>query len=186
MCNDVLGIHDLDIVANLDVAGGNDPLSLPGQRQDSLATVVHLQHDAFQIEDQVDDILAHAVQGGILVQHTLDVYLGRRRAGHRRKQDAAQGVAERVAITALERFHDDARMHRGEGLHIDDARFQQRSRLHLVPFRFVASARLGLARIQFDDQAFVDRRRQFSASRVGLEHTLACLGIDLDPLREAA
>ena len=41
-----------------------------------------------------------------------------------------------------------------------------------------------LARIQFDHQAFVDRRGQVFASWHGLESTLASLGVNLDPLRK--
>jgi hypothetical protein len=39
-----------------------------------------------------------------------------------------------------------------------------------------------LARIQFDNQTLVDRRGQIFAGRVGLEHALASLCIDFDPL----
>jgi hypothetical protein len=69
MGDDVIGIDDLDVVASLDVASGDDAFAGLGERQHRLAAVVHLEHDALQVEHQVDDVLAHAVQRGVLVQH---------------------------------------------------------------------------------------------------------------------
>jgi hypothetical protein len=50
----------------------------------------------------VHDVFLHAVDGRVLVQHAGDRHLGRRIAHHRRQQHAAQRVAQRVAVAALE------------------------------------------------------------------------------------
>ena len=87
--------------------------------------VVQLQHDALQVEQDVDDILLHAVDGGVLVQHPADLDLGRRKAGHRGQQHPAQSVAQRVAIAALERLHGHLGVEGGDRLNVDDARLQK-------------------------------------------------------------
>ena len=46
-------------------------------------------------------------------------------AGHRGQQDAAQRVAERVAVAALERLHRHLGVERREVLHVDDAGLQE-------------------------------------------------------------
>ena len=90
-----------------------------------LAAVVQAEHHALEVEQDVDDVLAHAVERRVLVHHAGDLHLGRRVARHRGQQHAAQRVAERVAVAALERLHRHLGVRRGEVLHIDDARLEK-------------------------------------------------------------
>src|SRR5690606_7523892 len=50
----------------------------------------------------------------------------------------------------------------------------------------VSPVAFGLARVKFDHEAFVQRRRQLGALRHGLEGALGSLHINTDPLRETA
>ncbi|SMB23718.1 protein of unknown function [Sterolibacterium denitrificans] len=132
--NHVIRIDDFDIMRDLDVSRGHHTLALFGEHQRGFVAVVQLEHDALDIEEDIHDILTHAIQCGVLVQHALDACCRRRIAVHRREQDTAQGIAQRVAIATLERFHDDTSMHRRERLYINVARFQKSASLHLHPF----------------------------------------------------
>jgi hypothetical protein len=91
---------------------------------------VHLEHDALEVEQHVDHVFADTVQGRVFVEHAFDRDLGRRNAFHRGQQDAAQGVAKRVAVAAFERLHDHAGMHRRKLLDIDTAGFQKCVHVH--------------------------------------------------------
>ena len=178
--DDVLGIDDLDVVVRLDVGGRDRALAGLGELQHHVVAVVQLEHDALQVQQDVDDVFLHAVERRVLVQHAGDLDLGRRVAGHRRQQHAAQRVAQRVAVAALERLHHHLGVERRHALHVDDARLQQNIALHAVPLwrirddidarpapmRAVAHR---LLRIQFDHQAFVDVLAELGAVRRALE-----------------
>jgi hypothetical protein len=86
---------------------------------------VQLHHHALEVEDDVDDVLLHPLDRGVLVQHAGNLDLGGGVAGHRREQDAAQRVSERVAVAALEGLHDHLRMRGRQVLDIDDAGLQE-------------------------------------------------------------
>jgi hypothetical protein len=62
---------------------------------------------------------------GVLVQHAGDLDLGRGVAGHRREQDAAQRIAQRVPVAALEGLHDHLRVRGRKVLDVDDAGLQE-------------------------------------------------------------
>src|SRR5262249_54958048 len=79
----------------------------------------------------VDDILAHTVERRVLVHHARDLHLGGRVAGHGGEQHAAQGVAERVAIAALERLHRYPRVVRREVLDVDNTRLEKSGLRHV-------------------------------------------------------
>ena len=64
------------------------------------------------------------------MQHAFDGHLGRGDAFHGGQQDAAQGVAQRVAITSLERLHDHTGMQRRKLLDIDTAGLQKCVHVH--------------------------------------------------------
>jgi hypothetical protein len=102
--DDVLGVDDLDVVRGLDVAGRDRAFAFLAQHQRDLVAVVQPEHHALEVEHDVDHVLLHAVDRRVLVQHAGDGHLGRRVADHRRQQHAAQGVAQRVAVAALERL----------------------------------------------------------------------------------
>jgi hypothetical protein len=59
------------------------------------------------------------------VQHAGDRHFGRRIAHHRRQQHAAQRVAQRVAVAALERLERDLGTVAAQRLDLDGFGFQQ-------------------------------------------------------------
>jgi hypothetical protein len=59
------------------------------------------------------------------MQHAFDFGFDDGGAGHRREQNAAQSIAERVAETALERLDRDACAIGTEGLDLDGPRPQE-------------------------------------------------------------
>ena len=95
---------------------------------------MQLQHDALEVEQDVHDVLLHAVERRVLVQHAGDLDLGRRVAGHRGEQHPAQRVAQRVAVAALERLHRDLGVERRHVLDVDDAGLQESTALHGCPY----------------------------------------------------
>jgi hypothetical protein len=203
----VCRIDDLDVVGSLDVACGNHALALLAQIEHRFVAVVQLEYDALEVEQQVDNVFLHPVDGRILMQHAADVDFGGCEARHRRQENATQGVAQRVAVTPLERFHGYLGVELAQALYVDDARFEKSTALHRVclyrnelfavalsPTRQLLA---GLAetentilplllRIQFHHQGFVDRGRQIGALRRGFEHPFHGLGIRLEPFREPA
>ncbi len=130
MRDHVIGVDDLDVVHRFDISGSDHAFALLPERQRRLLAVVQFQHDAFQVEQNVDDILLHAVDGRIFVQHAAHRDFGRGMSGHRRQQNAAQGVAERVAVAALERFHRHFGVERRNILDINDTRLKKSATLH--------------------------------------------------------
>jgi hypothetical protein len=95
-----------------DVAGGHDLGAPRGDRQALGPLDIHAERHALEVQDDVGDILAHAGDGGELVQHVVDLDAGDGRALQRAHQHTAQRVAQRQAEAALERFGDDGRLAR--------------------------------------------------------------------------
>jgi len=90
-----------------------------------MISIVQLQHDPLEVEQDIDDILLHTVNGGVFVQNAVDLDFGRRETGHRGQQHPAQCVAKGVTIAALERLHRYLRVEGGDGLNIDYSRLQK-------------------------------------------------------------
>ena len=107
MGDHVIRIDDLDVVRHLDVRRRDRAFAFLAQHQRDLVAVVQLEHDALQVQQDVDHVFVDAVDRRVLVHHAGDLRLGRRVPDHRRQQHAAQRVAERVAVAALERFQRD-------------------------------------------------------------------------------
>ena len=108
-----------------DVAGAHGPRALLRELELGLFARVHLDRDRLQVQQNVDDVLLHAFDARVLVQHALDLGLDDRGAGHRRKQHAPQRIAERVTEAALERLDRDARAIGTERLNLDGPRPQE-------------------------------------------------------------
>src|SRR3954452_21605671 len=139
----MVGIDDLDVVRRLDVGGGDGAVALLLEREDGLRAVMQAEDDAFEVEQDVDDILAHAIERRVLVHHAGDLHLGRRVARHRGEQHATQRVAQRVAIAPLERLHRHARVVRREILDVDNTRLEKSGLRHVFVSWF--TARLSLS-----------------------------------------
>ena len=95
------------------------------QAHDRLVARMHAQRDALQVEQDLDDVLLHALDARVLVQDAVDLGLDDRAAGHRRQQDAPQRVAQRVAEAPLEGLDDDARVLLGDLLDLDQTRLEK-------------------------------------------------------------
>jgi ABC-type Mn2+/Zn2+ transport system ATPase subunit len=121
-------------VVRLDVRGRDGAFARLGELQHHVVAVVQLEHDALEVQQDVDHVLLHAVEGGVLVQHAGDLDFRGRVAGHRRQEHAAQRVTQRVPVAALERLHHHLGMERRHALHVDDAGLQENIALHAVPF----------------------------------------------------
>src|SRR5215468_2403257 len=79
---------------------------------------MHAQRHGLEIQQNVDHILLHTLDTGVLVQHAVDLDLGDGAARHGGQQHAAQRVAESVAEAALERLDHHARLARSDRLHL--------------------------------------------------------------------
>ena len=121
----MIGVDDLDVVIDGDIAGCDRARTLLAERQGRLVAIVHAQRNLLQVEQNVDDILLHALDGGVLMQHAIDLCVDDGRTRHRRQQNTTQGIAQRMTETALERLQGYLGMPVVDGLHIDDARLQE-------------------------------------------------------------
>jgi hypothetical protein len=106
--DDQVRVDDLDVMVRLDVARGHRAGALLVQPQLGFAARMHADGNALEIQQDVDDILLHSLDAGVLVQHAVDLDFGHCATRHRRQQHASQCVAERVAEASLERLDDHA------------------------------------------------------------------------------
>ena len=74
--NHVLGVTDLDVVVCLDITSSDDAGARRTQRQLGFVFTIHDKRNALQIEQNLDDILLNAFDCRVLVQYTVDLYLG--------------------------------------------------------------------------------------------------------------
>ena len=77
-------IDDLDVLMRLDVGGRDRPFASLGKLEGHVVAIVQLENYAFEVEQDVDDVLLHTVQRRVLVQHAGDLYFGGCITGHRR------------------------------------------------------------------------------------------------------
>ncbi|MCY1513772.1 hypothetical protein D9M68_482870 [compost metagenome] len=135
------GVDDLDVVRQLDVAGQHRAGAGLAQHQGHFVAIVQLENHALQVQQDVDDIFANARDGRVFVHHARHLHFGRRVAGHRRQQDAAQGVAQRMTVATLERLHHDLGMVRADRFDFNGARLQETLSGHLLCSFSIPSAR---------------------------------------------
>ena len=57
--------------------------ALLAQYQRHLVTRIELKNDAFQVQKDINDILAQTIDRGVLMHDTRNLYLGRRKSVHR-------------------------------------------------------------------------------------------------------
>ena len=80
---------------------------------------VELERNALEVEDQIGRILDDARQRGELVQYTVDLDGGDRRALDGRQQNAAHGVPDGHCKATLERLREELAVPIGERLQIE-------------------------------------------------------------------
>ena len=68
---------------------------------------MHLESDVLEVQQDFEHVFFHAFQRGVFVFDVVDADLGDRPSGDGRKQHAAERVAQRMTITAFQRFDDD-------------------------------------------------------------------------------
>ena len=108
-----------------DVARGHGARALLVQAHFGDIAGVHADGHGLQVQQNVDDVFLHALDGGVLVQHAFDLDLGDGGSRQGGQQHAAQGIAQRMTEAAFERFDHDTRMARRHGLNLDDPRLQK-------------------------------------------------------------
>ena len=65
---------------------------------------MHNEADVFEVQQDIDYVFLHALDGAVLMQHPVDLHFGNGAARHRREQNTAQSVAQRVAEAPLQRL----------------------------------------------------------------------------------
>ena len=101
--NDQIRIHDFDVVIGLDVACRDRARALLDQAQLGAVARVHANGHGLEVQQDVNDILLHTLDAGVLMEHAFDLDFRDGRAGHRRQQHATQGIAQRVSETRARR-----------------------------------------------------------------------------------
>src|SRR5207245_7929610 len=102
------GVEDLDIRRGANVSGGRVARAADVEPQRHRLVGGHPQDEVLQVEDDVGDILFHALQGRELVERLVEPNLRDGGAGDRRQQRAAQRVAACGAEPGLKRPDGDA------------------------------------------------------------------------------
>jgi hypothetical protein len=100
-----LRVEDLELRGSLDVPGGDDARALLRDVHLNLGRVaVQRRDEVLEVEHDVGHVLADARERRELVRGALDLDRGDRGALQRGEQHATNGVAERVAEAAVQRF----------------------------------------------------------------------------------
>ena len=129
----VIRIEDLDVRRRIDLAGGDRARTGSPQRHALGAFGMHAQRQLLDVQDDVDDVLAHALDGREFVHDAVDLDGGDGGALQGRQQDTTKAVAERHAKATLQRLSDDARLAGGVLAGFDGGLFRTDQ---LVPVSF--------------------------------------------------
>ena len=142
--NDVLRVDDFNVVRCLDVGRSDRAFAVFAQAQSHFVAVVQFEDHALEVQQNVDDIFLHAINGGVLVNNTSDGDFSGGITDHGRQQDTAQRIAQRVAIATLEGLQSDLGAVRAELFNLDSFRFQQiglhSDFLSIPPVRYTGKA----------------------------------------------
>ena len=125
----MLGVDDFHIVRSLDVCGGDRALAFLAQDQRDFFAVVQPESDALEVQHHADHVLLDAVNGGVLVQDAGNRHFSRRIPNHRRQQDTAQRIAQRVPVATFEGLQSNLGAVTAERFDVDRLGFEQ-IRLH--------------------------------------------------------
>ncbi|ALP40874.1 hypothetical protein WL1483_1455 [Aeromonas schubertii] len=100
----VLRVYDLNFITVSDITSGNGACSRLGQGQSYLVLAFQLHSDAFQVQQDFENVFLNTFLAAVLVQYAIDFDFSDCTTGHRRKQNTTQGVAQRVTKTTLKRL----------------------------------------------------------------------------------
>src|SRR5690606_15085999 len=95
------------------------------QSQRHFVTTVQVDRQAFQVEQDFNDIFLNTFNRGVLMEYAVDFGLDYCTARHGGQQDAAQRVAQGMTKATLERLESDLGAGRTDHLHIDMAGGQE-------------------------------------------------------------
>ena len=87
MANDQIGVHDLDIADDADVACLDHGRAGGGKLQTLWPVAFHPQRNLLDVEDDIGHVLTHASERRKFVQDVLDLDRGDRRALERGKKN---------------------------------------------------------------------------------------------------
>ena len=101
------GIHQLDVLVELDIGGGHFAFLVGGEQQGLRIAGVGFEQNLLQVQNDVGDVFHHAVDGGEFVHRAVDFDRGDGGAFQRGEQHAAERVADGVAVTGFKRLGDE-------------------------------------------------------------------------------
>ena len=103
----LLGIDQLEVLVQFDVAGGDFAFLVDGEEEGLRLARMGAKEHLLEVQDDVGDILDHAFDGGEFVLGAIDLDGGDGGAFQGGEEDAAQGVADGVAVAGFKRFGDE-------------------------------------------------------------------------------
>ena len=96
----MVGIDDGNVVGKIEVGGGHNAFAVLAEHDGDFVAAVKLEDNTLEVEKDVVDL-------GVFVNDARDLDFRRRKADHGAQKDAAERIAERVAVAAFERFERD-------------------------------------------------------------------------------
>ena len=99
-------IEDLHLAVAVDIACGDNAFACCVDVHGLRAVTVQLCDNTLYVENDLGYILLDTRDGRELMLNAIDLDAACSSTRKRRKQDAAQGIAQRRAITTLERLYD--------------------------------------------------------------------------------
>ena len=106
--NDLIRIHDLDILIYLDIGSSHNALTLEFNVSDfcliGLAVVADCK--ALQIHDDLGNVFFHTGNRAEFMENSLDFHLADSRTRQRGEHDSSQGVAQSRSIASFQRFYN--------------------------------------------------------------------------------
>src|SRR5690606_41044917 len=116
------------------IAGGDRTRTRGVEGNFNLVLAVDHQGHALQVEQNLDDVCADALEGAVLVLDTVDFHLSDGKPRHGGKQNPAQCITQGVTEATLQWLENNFGAVYTEICYVDSARCQQfsRRRLHRV------------------------------------------------------
>jgi hypothetical protein len=96
-----VGVDDLDSGRKLEVSGLRLAGALGGEIQGMGTLALYPKDDSLEIEDEVDDVFNHSLDGRELVVYTFDSHRCDGRTGDARQEGTTQGITQRVTETGF-------------------------------------------------------------------------------------
>ncbi|MCY1515002.1 hypothetical protein D9M68_495750 [compost metagenome] len=121
----VVAVDDFDIMIQLNIGSSDHARTFLGKVQRYFVTAVQLDSQAFEVQEDLDDIFLNTLDGAVLMEYAVDFGLDYCTARHGGQQDATQRVAQGMAETTLERLERDLGAGRTDHLHINVAGGQE-------------------------------------------------------------